>query len=238
MRHARAPGDTGCHEDRYSPTASDARRRDDRSVIHGTLTAPTGDRRDFHGMTEPLGSSGKSLRPWPRHRVPTRTAVTNVTDLGGQTGGESQAMSVFAGQAVATRAAPATNSIDPPAAGPAHTPAPPAHKAPTAGRSATGSRSDDGNEPFGLGTRSRALRSRSRGQDPAGGPREFCHARPSGEVCWRVRGDARPTMRMRRCSRRSTVCDTALTARWGCLNATDNRPTGRFDRRSSMRSKP
>lgn len=62
----------------------------DRSVIHGTLTAPTGDRRDFHGMTEPLGSSGKSLRPWPRHRVPTRTAVTNVTDLGGRTRGELQ----------------------------------------------------------------------------------------------------------------------------------------------------
>ena len=29
----------------------------DRSVIHGTLTAPTGDRRDFHSMTEPLVSS-------------------------------------------------------------------------------------------------------------------------------------------------------------------------------------
>ena len=35
----------------------------DRSVIHGTLTAPTGDRRDFHGMTEPLVHPGSRLGP-------------------------------------------------------------------------------------------------------------------------------------------------------------------------------
>ena len=35
----------------------------DRSVIYGTLTAPTADRRDFHSMTEPLVHPGSRFGP-------------------------------------------------------------------------------------------------------------------------------------------------------------------------------
>jgi hypothetical protein len=62
--------------------------------------------------------------------------------------------------------------------------------------------------------------------------------RDSGQVCWRARGDARPTMRVRRCSRRSTACDTAFESEVrdaGTQETTDRRE---FDRRSSMRSEP
>ena len=137
----------------------------DRSVIYGTLTAPTADRRDFHSMTEPLVSSRKSLRPWPRYRVPLRTVVTNVSDLGGRTRAELQSDELVRRPAGARRAAPATNSIDPPAGRPPHTRA--ARPQTINGRQIrTGGRSVDHNWPFGLPSHAvtRALRIRSRGR--------------------------------------------------------------------------
>jgi hypothetical protein len=88
----------------------------DRSVIRGTLTAPSGDRRDFHGWLElntgleAILASGADHPPTDSHAVRAAVPAT----------------------ARATRAAPpATNSINPPAGGPAPTPEQPTTKPPT-----------------------------------------------------------------------------------------------------------
>jgi hypothetical protein len=177
----------------------------DRSAFH----RPTADRRDFHGTTEPLVSSRKSLRSWPRYRVPTRRAVTSVSDLGSRTRAELQSDERVRRPAGARRAAPAMNSIDPPAAGPGAHVCAAGVQTTNSRQIRTGGRSDDQHWPFGLATQSRALRGRSRGQTRLGDRASLAmHDRPA-RSCWRVRGDARPTMRVWRCSRRSTACDTA-----------------------------
>jgi len=53
----------------------------DRSVIHGRLTVPSGDRRDFHGWLELSTALETILDPEADHKRDSRAARSAITNL-------------------------------------------------------------------------------------------------------------------------------------------------------------